>query len=40
LALIGAGAIIAVVVVAASSSGGGGSGNQPNLQFAPSTTSP
>ena len=41
LALIGAGAIIAVVVVAAGSSGGGGgNNNQPNLQFAPTTTSP
>ena len=38
LALIGAGAIIAVVVVAAGSSGGNGS--QPNMQFAPMTTSP
>ena len=41
LALIGAGAIIAVVVVAAGTSGGGGGSNdQPNLQFAPTTTSP
>jgi len=42
LALIGAGTIIAVVVVAAGSSGGGngGGGNQPNAQFAPSTTAP
>jgi len=38
LALIGAGAIIAVVVVAAGSSGGGGNGSQPNMQFAPTTT--
>ena len=38
LALIGAGAIIAVVVVAAGTSGGGSSGQQPNLQFAPATT--
>jgi hypothetical protein len=40
LALIGAGAIIAVVVVAAGSSSGGASNNQPNVQFAPTTTTP
>ncbi|MEO8300858.1 MAG: hypothetical protein ABI608_03645 [Rhizomicrobium sp.] len=40
LALIGAGAIIAVVVVAAGTSGGGSGGSQPNIQFAPATTSP
>jgi hypothetical protein len=39
LALIGAGAIIAVVVVAAGSSGGGG-GPSAQSNFAPSTTSP
>ena len=40
LALIGAGAIIAVVVVAAGTSGGGSGGSQPNVQFAPTTTTP
>jgi len=41
LALIGAGAIIAVVVVAAGSSGGGGGADaQNNMNFAPTTTSP
>ena len=39
VALVGAGAIIAVVVVAAGSGGGSG-GSQPNAQFAPVTTSP
>jgi len=39
LALIGAGAIIAVVVVAAGSSGGGGPSAQ-NNNFAPTTTTP
>jgi hypothetical protein len=38
LALIGAGAIIAVVVVAAGSSGGGGSGGSAQNNFAPTTT--
>jgi hypothetical protein len=40
LALVGAGAIIAVVVVAAGSSGGNGNGAQNNMQNAPTTTSP
>src|SRR5882757_4211818 len=41
LALIGAGAIIAVVVVAAGTSGGGsGDSAQNNMNFAPTTTSP
>ena len=40
LALIGAGAIIAVVVVAAGSSGGGGGPSAQNNNFAPTTTSP
>ena len=40
LALIGAGAIIAVVVVAAGSSSGGGADAQNNMQFVPTTTSP
>lgn len=40
LALIGAGAIIAVVVVAAGNSGGGGPSAQSNMNFAPTTTSP
>jgi hypothetical protein len=39
LALVSAGAIIAVVVVAAGSSGGNG-GSQPDLQSAPVTTAP
>jgi hypothetical protein len=39
LALIGAGAIIAVVVVAAGTSGGGGPSAQ-NNNFAPPTTTP
>ena len=39
LALIGAGAIIAVVVVAAGSSGGGSGGSAQN-NFAPTTTTP
>jgi len=39
LALVGAGAIIAVVVVAAGSSGGGGPSAQ-NNNFAPTTTTP
>jgi hypothetical protein len=39
LALIGAGAIIAVVVVAAGTSGGGSGGSaQNNMNFAPTTT--
>jgi hypothetical protein len=40
LALIGAGAIIAVVVVAAGSSGVGGADAQNKMNFAPTTTSP
>ena len=40
LALIGAGAIIAVVVVAAGSSGGGGGPSAQNNNFAPTTTTP
>ena len=40
LALIGAGAIIAVVVVAAGSSGGNSNGAQNNMQMAPTTTTP
>ena len=40
LALIGAGAIIAVVVVAAGTSGGGGGPSAQNNNFAPTTTSP
>ena len=40
LALIGAGAIIAVVVVAAGSGGGNGNNQQPNLQSMPTTTTP
>ena len=40
LALIGAGAVIAVVVVAAGTSGGGGAGAQNNMQMAPTTTTP
>ena len=40
LALIGAGAIIAVVVVAAGSSGGNGNNQQPNIQSMPTTTTP
>jgi hypothetical protein len=40
LALISAGAIIAVVVVAAGTGGGNNNGQQPNSQFAPTTTSP
>lgn len=39
LALIGAGSVIAVVLVA-SQGGGGGGGSQPNLQNAPTTTTP
>ena len=39
LALVGAGAIIAVVVVAAGSSGGGADA-QNNMNFAPTTTTP
>jgi hypothetical protein len=38
LALVGAGAIVAVVVVAAGT--GGGNGAQNNMQIAPTTTSP
>ena len=40
LALIGAGAIIAVVVVAAGSGGGGGGPSAQNNNFAPTTTTP
>ena len=40
LALIGAGAIIAVVVVAAGSGGGNGNNQQPNIQSMPTTTTP
>ena len=40
LALVGAGAIIAVIVVAAGSSGGNGNYQQPNLQSMPTTASP
>jgi hypothetical protein len=40
LALIGAGAIIAVVVVAAGSGGGSSNGGQPNMQSVPTTTAP
>jgi hypothetical protein len=40
LALIGAGAIIAVVVVAGTSGGGSGGSAQNNMNFAPTTTSP
>lgn len=40
LALIGAGAIIAVVVVAAGNSGGGGGASAQNNNFAPTTTTP
>ena len=40
LALIGAGAIIAVVVVAAGTTGGGGGPSAQNNNFAPTTTTP
>ena len=40
LALIGAGAMIAVVVVAAGTSGGGGGPGAQNNNFAPTTTTP
>lgn len=40
LALVGAGAILAVVVVAAGSSSGNGNNQQPNMQSMPTTTTP
>ena len=40
LALVSAGAIIAVVVVAAGTGGSNSNGQQPNTQFAPTTTAP
>jgi hypothetical protein len=38
LALVGAGAIIAIVVVTTANSGGGNANNQPNMQSATTTT--
>ena len=38
LALVGAGAIIAIVVVTTANSGGGNTNNQPNMQSATTTT--